>query len=203
MAFTDTVLESARKIALDVVRKYSPTFQWAAVTSTDPLHVTYDGRADPLAVSPSTLVGGLMVGDRVYVVTYMRRAVIVGKAGGQYVTQHIATATDGLSVTTTAADVPGCSITLMLQAGDVVQAVGIFDVQAKGTIFLGLFYADGVAVPGEAHSQASGRATISQVWQWTCETSGSHTLKLVAKTDSGTATLFKDHQRLALTVIHR
>jgi len=82
MAFTDTVLESARKIALDVVRKYSPTFQWAAVTSTDPLRITYDGRADPLAVSPSTLVGGLMVGDRVYVVTYMRRAVIVGKAEG-------------------------------------------------------------------------------------------------------------------------
>lgn len=83
MAFTDTVLESARKIALDVVKKYSPTFQWATVISVDPLHVTYDGRTDPLTVTPSTLVGGLVVGDRVYVVTYMRRAVIVGRAGGQ------------------------------------------------------------------------------------------------------------------------
>lgn len=203
MAFTDTVLESARKIALDAVKKYSPTFQWAAVTSTDPLQITYDGRTEPLAVSPSTLVGGLVAGDRVYVVTYMRRAVIVGKAGGQYVSSYLAPSTGGVDVTTTLVDVPGCSVTLDLRAGDVVQALGVFDVQATGTIFLGYFYVGGDAVPGEAHSQASGRATIAQTWRWECTADGSFTFKLAAQTASGTARLFTGHQRLSLTVIHR
>jgi hypothetical protein len=59
------------------------SWRWATVNSISPLRVTPDGDTSPLAEAPDTLVGGLVAGDRVRLVTVARRALILGRAGGQ------------------------------------------------------------------------------------------------------------------------
>lgn len=59
-----------------------PHFRWGIVTATDPLTVRLDADDDPLDGVPSTLVAGLMVGDRVHVMVQNRRAVVIGRAKG-------------------------------------------------------------------------------------------------------------------------
>jgi len=65
-------------------------WSWATVTATSPLRVKLDGESTALAITPDTLVAGLLVGDRVWVqlVTNAnptrrhRRLVVIGKAAG-------------------------------------------------------------------------------------------------------------------------
>lgn len=54
-------------------------FSWAAVTQESPLRVRVDGETDPLPVTPSTLVAGLIVGDRVWCQLEAGQVVVVGK----------------------------------------------------------------------------------------------------------------------------
>jgi len=58
-------------------------WSWAQVISTDPLLIDLDGPGDPLTAVPSTLVGSLTVGDRVWVQITGRRAVVLGIGGGR------------------------------------------------------------------------------------------------------------------------
>lgn len=54
---------------------------WATITSTDPLRLRLDGASDPLDLTPQTLTGGHLVGQRVWVALYgrtARRVVILG-----------------------------------------------------------------------------------------------------------------------------
>lgn len=59
-----------------------PSFRWATVTQTDPLRVLADGDSEALPVSPASLVSGLRVGRRVFVLIYARRITVLGAAGG-------------------------------------------------------------------------------------------------------------------------
>jgi hypothetical protein len=58
------------------------TWHWATVTQADPLRVKLDGDAAELLATPEDLVGGLAVGNRVWVQRYGRRLQVVGKLGG-------------------------------------------------------------------------------------------------------------------------
>ena len=114
---------------------------------------------------------------------------------------HLAESTSMITASPTAQAVPGTSITLDLSAGDLVHAVGVFDLNAASGIFLGYLLIDGARQPGEAHMESSARTTVSQVWQWTASSSGSHTVALSVAMLSGSATLHVMHTRLSIIVI--
>jgi len=54
-------------------------FSWATVTQASPLRVRLDGETDPLPMTPSTLVPGLTVGDRVWCQLEGGQVVVIGK----------------------------------------------------------------------------------------------------------------------------
>lgn len=200
--FVDGLLSQVQDIAISQVRRLAPSFSRGVVTGVEPLSVRLDGQEGSLASAPESLVGGLAVGDVVYVVVYARRAVVLGRRGGPRVPSvHLAQATSRIMVSTTAQTVPGASITLALNAGDVVQVLGVFDQDASSGIFLGRLLIDGVPQAGEAHSQSGARTTVSQVWQWTASSSGSHTVALSAATVSGSANVYETHTCLSIIVI--
>ena len=60
----------------------APRFVWATVTSASPLRIRVDGDADPLAGTPSSTVGSLSNGARVFCVIQNGRCTIIGRAGG-------------------------------------------------------------------------------------------------------------------------
>lgn len=55
---------------------------WAYVTGVDPLRIRRELETHPIGSTPSTLVAGLQVGDKVRVVNYLGQALVVGRAGG-------------------------------------------------------------------------------------------------------------------------
>lgn len=57
-------------------------YSWATVTAVNPLRVRRDLDTEVLDVDVDTLVGGLVVGDRVYVQLTGNKPVILGRAGG-------------------------------------------------------------------------------------------------------------------------
>lgn len=63
------------------VREYAPWATFGNVTSLSPLTVQPDGPSDPMLPSAS-LADGLRVGDRVYMLTFAGRAIIIGSTGG-------------------------------------------------------------------------------------------------------------------------
>lgn len=93
-----------------------------------------------------------------------------------------AAASAGLTVTTTAQDVPGATVTVTAPvAGTKVMVSGIFDVScsAGGDTFIGELLANGVNPGGEALSSVLNRLTVAQTWAVTLG-AGSNTLKLRA-----------------------
>lgn len=66
-----------RKQVVDAV----PTFRWATVTGANPLRIRFDGETDPLPITPDALVNP-PVGARVFVLHWMRRVTVLGRAGG-------------------------------------------------------------------------------------------------------------------------
>ncbi|MCE0510839.1 hypothetical protein LVJ59_17460 [Microbacterium sp. KKR3/1] len=54
-----------------------PTIRWATVTQASPLRVQIDGDAEPLSVTPQTVVNGLLVGTRVVCVEQHRRVLVL------------------------------------------------------------------------------------------------------------------------------
>jgi hypothetical protein len=56
-------------------------FRWATVTSADPLRIRLDGEPDPLGITPTNLVHGLVLGSRVWVQLIGRRVIILGGKG--------------------------------------------------------------------------------------------------------------------------
>lgn len=65
-----------RKQVVDAV----PTFRWATVTGANPLRIRFDGETDPLPITPDALVNP-PVGARVFVLHWMRRVTVLGRAG--------------------------------------------------------------------------------------------------------------------------
>ena len=58
----------------------APRFTWAVVTGTAPLRIRIETDPDPLDATPSTIVGGINTGDRVFVLIANRRATVLGRA---------------------------------------------------------------------------------------------------------------------------
>lgn len=58
------------------------SYRWATITSIRPLRLLFDGEQTPVLREPVNLVGPLEAGQRVWVITVLRRSTIVGRAGG-------------------------------------------------------------------------------------------------------------------------
>lgn len=58
------------------------SYRWATVTNVSPLQILFDGDQTPILREPTNLVGPLEKGQRVWVLTVLRRSTIVGRAGG-------------------------------------------------------------------------------------------------------------------------
>lgn len=102
--------------------------------------------------------------------------------------------TASATVTTTLADLAGCSVTITVPESSVKLLVtGVFDVQINGAtdIFSGSLDVAGVAQSNVAVLNGTVRATVTQQWLLTGISSGSLTLKLrVQKTNnSNTVTI--------------
>lgn len=74
--------ENPLNYLLQTCRGHEPIPGWATVTSAAPLRVRKDHEAEPLGVTPQTLVGGLQVGDRVMLAEWHGQPLILGRAGG-------------------------------------------------------------------------------------------------------------------------
>jgi len=108
------------------------------------------------------------------------------------------------TVTTTAADLAGCSITITTVLSNTAVVVdGVFDMVSNGTadIFLGTLQVDGVTQTGEAHYVGTARTTVMMTWEATLATPGSHTLKLRAGkgSNSNVMTTFQNHTRIVVS----
>lgn len=64
------------------------SFRYGSVTETSPLRVRLDGDANAVSATPTTLAQ-VTVGDRVLVLLYHRRMVIVGVIGGPHWPVHL------------------------------------------------------------------------------------------------------------------
>lgn len=76
----DALLDQITKLKSAVAGK--PDFRWGVVSGVTPLQVTLDADPAPLAGVPSTLVAGLVVGQRVQCVIQNHRVTVVGASGG-------------------------------------------------------------------------------------------------------------------------
>jgi hypothetical protein len=117
-------------------------------------------------------------------------------------------ATGTLSVSTSDADVPGCSISVTVTGNNAFALVTmVFDVQASVTtsnnVFLGRLNVDGVGAPTypEAHSDdRTSRTTTAQVTRVPLA-AGIHTVTLQAsKTPGGSFTVMTSHTNLTVIV---
>jgi len=115
-------------------------------------------------------------------------------------------ATSALTVGTSSADVPGCSITVTVTGANAYALVTmVFDVQAivttSNNVFLGQLNVDGVGAPTypEAHADdRTSRITPAQSTKVPLA-AGTHTLKLqAAKTPGGTFTVMTSHTNLTV-----
>lgn len=87
---------------------------WAYVTETDPLRIRREMEDTPLGATPSTLIAGLRVSDKVRVVNHHGQALIVGVAGGGIPTAPIAAGE--IYITPSNADTP-TEITITFPTG--------------------------------------------------------------------------------------
>lgn len=109
----------------------------------------------------------------------------------------------------TAANVPGCSVTITtVNANAVVQVTGIFDITtttAGSSTAVGTLVVDGSTQSGEATHQlvtTSDRDSVAQVWNVPLATAGSHTFTLQgATTGGGLATFNFPHTTLNMLVL--
>ncbi len=69
-----------RVAQLQAAQRGTPHFEWGTITSVAPLAVQLDGDPGPLLGTPSTLVSGLRVNDRVRVEIQNRQVTIHGRA---------------------------------------------------------------------------------------------------------------------------
>ena len=84
MSLVQSVIDVATRVARrEVAAAGVARAGWGTVTGVPPLTVTLDeSSSGAMAVTPVSLVDGLAEGDRVWVEHSIRRAVIVGRAGG-------------------------------------------------------------------------------------------------------------------------
>lgn len=80
MITLDTLMRHIEGIATRVAGK--PGLRWAVVASVAPLTIKFYADEVPLLGTPSTLVAGLAVGDRVMVAIQDNRVTIIGRDGG-------------------------------------------------------------------------------------------------------------------------
>ena len=97
------------------------------------------------------------------------------------------------TVTTTATDLAGCSITFTtLAANTVVLIDGIFDTECNGStdVLIGQLVVDGAPqTTGQAIQRLTGRAMACQRWKITLATAGTHVAKLQVSKANNTNTL--------------
>lgn len=96
--------------------------------------------------------------------------------------------TASATVTTTVADLSGCTLTFTTaEVNTIVLVTGVFDAQINGAtdIFSGILDVDGSSQSNTAILNGTVRATVTQQWLITLATAASHTLKLrVQKTNN-------------------
>ena len=80
MNVLDSFVELVHSLAERIAKK--PDVRWAVVTGTVPLAIRFDTETAPISGTPSTLVAGLTIGDRVLVIIQNRRVTILGRGGG-------------------------------------------------------------------------------------------------------------------------
>lgn len=107
---------------------------------------------------------------------------------------HARGTTASATVTTSVADLAGCTVTFTTpEANTIVLVTGVFDVQSTGTtdIFSGICDVDGSDETAVAVLNGTTRMTIVQQWRVTLASAASHTIKLqVQKTNnSNTVTI--------------
>ena len=107
-----------------------------------------------------------------------------------------------LTVTTSPQNIAGCTLTFTTPTAQIVQVIGVFDVNSTGATdpFRGLCCVDGdVAESEEAVKQSTGRTTSTQTWLVSL-TAASHTIKLraVKNTSSDTVTVNSAHTKIVI-----
>lgn len=114
-----------------------PTFGWAQVTQVDPLLILRAGDPDGSDVTAIDLIGGLTVGDQVFVVRVARRFFALGRVGGR-----------GVKVCTDFTTAAGwdASQLRVVRDGDLVNVSGAFK-QTSGNITAPASYAGGFTLP--------------------------------------------------------
>jgi len=111
--------------------------------------------------------------------------------------------TTSATVTTTAADLDGCTVTVTTAvASTVVMVVGTFDVESTGTtdVFFGQLLVAGSAQAGSCSFKGTGRAVVSRTWMVTLGAAGSYTLKLQVDkiNNSNTVTIYSTGSSIAV-----
>ncbi len=123
-----------------------------------------------------------------------------------------AAATAGLTLSTTATDITGATVTFTTVNDDVdVLIIGTFDAQCNtvsgSTVIQGFCVVDGgAAESGVALFLATAsaqRATVVQTWKVTLAAAGSHTIKLQGNKTAavGTYTIVQTHTKISVLVL--
>jgi hypothetical protein len=207
--------ENAARLGLTWTRRYGRVQSVTGVVA----RVVLDGdddtdqkQLDPAQahVRCNSLVGALLPGARVAVDSVPPDAhYVVGIISNPYPGRRLlsiteADATGDLTLGTSPADVPGCSVAVTMPVAGWYKVIGVYDFQytASGNaIAQGFLNIDTVNQTAEAHLDGGGtttiRATVSQQWTGTLAV-GAHTLKLQAQKSAAAATL---RSRISHTVI--
>ena len=77
----EAMVQSIKRLVAREVREHLPRWRWGTITSITPLTVTLDAQQGTLT-GISSVVSGLIIGDRVHVLTWKDRSTIIGVAGG-------------------------------------------------------------------------------------------------------------------------
>lgn len=86
---SETIWSSVPTVALELADYSTPdespakiTFDWASISSLDPLRIVPDGQEDELDMEPETLIDPTLLafGDRVWVQTFGLRRLILGRS---------------------------------------------------------------------------------------------------------------------------
>lgn len=152
---------------LDATAAHGATGALVGTTNTQTLtNKTISGASNTLSAIPQSAVTNLAT-----------------DLTGLRVKSYEAAASGALTMTTTATDIPGATVTITTTVTNTVALViGTYDVSSSGTsdTFVGSLIVDGSAQSGNAISTQANRATVTQAWAVTLASTGSHTLKLQA-----------------------
>lgn len=132
-----------------------PKIRWATVTQASPLRVQMDGDAEPLTITPQTVVRGLSVGARVVCVEQHRRVLVVaGNGVARFMAQAASTGRVYLGTTDTATGSGGTYIAIAPASDSIVNALWV---NHDGTEILRLRKDGHIDSPHGPYAVAGGR----------------------------------------------